>query len=179
MRCKAGTAIMFAVVGPPLKPNQKFMAVRGIPLPDSLSIRQPYIAVTPSRPIIPPSLQLKYIWSLIYNSSIRSSTDCDIKYHTDLWIARMRTGIVEAPKGRRSDFVINVIKVMYVLFWCPCVCCEIIIEAISLNSIEKFPDVDKLLMVVPINPIAQKIPTISNRHPHGNSSTQPYATKLD
>ena len=37
----------------------------------------------------------------------------------------------------------------------------------------EFPDADRLVEVVPLNPIAKQFPTISNCHPHRNSIAQP------
>ena len=84
----------------------------------------------------------------------------------------------EETTGIHSAFVINVVKVRYVLFRHPCVCCEIMIEAINSDLFQELPDADKLVVVVPLNPIAKQFPTIINNHHHSNSSTQPYPTTL-
>ena len=86
--------------------------------------------------------------------------------------------MVEALTCRHSDLVINVINVRYVLFQCPYFCCESTIESINRNLFQEFPDANKLVVVVPLNPIAKQFPKISNRRPHRNSSTQPYPTTL-
>ena len=134
--------------------------------------------VTTSPPIIPPSLQFNFLRRLMANSSSRRSSDCDIRYRADIWTARRRTGIVESPIGIHSAFIINVIKGRYVLLRHPSVCCKSIIEAISCNSFRELPDADKIVVVVPLNPIAKQFPTISNHHPNRNISTQPYPTAL-
>ena len=112
------------------------------------------------------------------NSSIRSSSNLGIRYNADIWIARRRTEIVGALTGRHSAFVIYFIKVRYVLFRNPCVCCEIIIESINSYLFQELPNADKLVVVVPLNPIGKQFPTIINSHPHSNSSTKPYPTTL-
>ena len=86
---------------------------------------------------------------------------------------RIRTGIVEDVTGIHSAFVINFIKGRYVIFWRPCVCCEIITEAIHIELFQEFTDPDKLVVVVPLNPVSKQFPKNSNRHPHRNSSTKP------
>ena len=104
------------------------------------------------------------------NISSWISSDCCIRYCADLLIARIRTGIVEDPSGRHSALVINFIKGRYVLFRRLCVCCEIIIEAIISYSFQELPDADKLVVLVPLDPIAKQFPTIINCRPHSNSS---------
>ena len=86
--------------------------------------------------------------------------------------------MVEAPTGRHSALFINFIKGRFVFYRRPCVCCDSIIEAINSDSFREFPDADKLVVVVPLNPISKHFPTISNLHPHGSSSKQPYPTTL-
>ena len=84
--------------------------------------------------------------------------------------------MVEYPTGRHSYFVINIIKVSYVLRRRPCVCFERITEAIHSDLFQEFPDANKLFAVVPFNPIAKQFTTIINIHTHINISTQPYPT---
>ena len=111
------------------------------------------------------------------NSSSRSSY-YDPWYRADIWTTRRRTGIFEFPTGRHSVFIINVIKLRYVLCRFPCVSCEIITESIHSKSFRDFPDSDKLVVVVPPNPIAKQFPSICNCRPRSNSSTQLYPTAL-
>ena len=63
------------------------------------------MTVTPIRPIIPPSLQFSFLLFRTANRSSQSSSDRYIQYRDDLWIARRRTGIVEAPTGRHGAFL--------------------------------------------------------------------------
>ena len=136
------------------------------------------MAVNHIRPIIPPSLQFNFLRSCMANSSSWSSSNSDIRYCDDLWIERIINGVVEYMTGIHSVFVINVIKGRYVIFLSSYVCCEIIIEAVNSDSFRESPDSNKLLLVVPLNPIAKTFPTIINRHPHSNISTKPYPTTL-
>ena len=131
MRCKAVMASLFIVVIPPPKPNWAVMAVPETPLQTSISISWPPITVTPIRPIIPPSLQFKSLWFHMVNIISRSSSDHYLQYHADLWIARIITGIFEAPTGRNSALVINFIKGRYFLWRIPCFCCESNIDSIG------------------------------------------------
>ena len=101
-----------------------------------------------------------FLWIRMANISSWSSSSRDIQYRADLWITRRITGIVESPTGRHSAFVINFIKWRYLIYRNPCVCFEIIIEAISSNSFEEFPNADKLVMVVPLKPIAKQFPKL-------------------
>ena len=132
--------------------------------------------VTPSHHIILPFLQLDSLRGRMTNISSWSSSDHDIRCCADLWIARRRTGIVEAQIGRHSSFIINFTKGRYILCGHPCVFCESIIEAINIDTFRESPDADKLVAVVPLNPIAKHFPTISHCYPHSDISTQPYPT---
>ena len=114
----------------------------------------------------------------MFNSSSLSSRNQDIQHLADIWIARRRTGMFEAPIGIQSAFFINAIKGRYVLCRNLCVCCEIIIKAISSDLFQQFPDADKLFVVVPLKPIVKQFPTISNCHTRSNGSTQPYPDTL-
>ena len=105
IKCKAVTEILFTVVGLPPKPNWTDIAITGTPLHTSLSIRQPSMSVTPIRTTIPPSLQLNLLRIRTTNISNWSSSDRDIWYRADLWIARKRTGIFESPTGIHSAFI--------------------------------------------------------------------------
>ena len=82
MRCKAVTAILFTLVGPTPKPNQTSIEVPYTPLWTYLSIGKPPIVVTPSRPIIPPSLLFNLFLSRMANIRSSSSSDHDPRYRS-------------------------------------------------------------------------------------------------
>ena len=84
MRYKSVTAILFTVVVPPPKLNRVAIAVPDAPLQTSLFIRQPPISVTPSLPIIPPSLLFSFLCSRMFNIISSSSRNCDLQYRADL-----------------------------------------------------------------------------------------------
>ena len=107
------------------------------------------------------------------NISSRISSNRDILYRANLLIVRRRPGKVDPLTVRHSDFVINVIKGRYVLCRRTCVFCENTTEAIHSDALQLFPYANKVVVVFPINPIAKQFPTISNCHPHINSSTKP------
>ena len=109
--------------------------------------------VTPNRPSIPTFIQSKFLWIRMANRSSRRSSDSDIQYRAYLWITRRRTGIVEYPTGIHSDFIINVINGRYFICQNPFVCCENITRAINIYWFLELTDANKLVVVVPLNPI--------------------------
>ena len=138
-----------------------------------ISIMQLPLIVTSSKPVISPSLFSFFFFGnmLISNRYLWGTVESHVGNSANCCRGRNTTGKMKCMASINCISIIDLIKGLYVLFLGPYIRWKIVVEAILSKSFREFSDTNQFVVVVFLNPITIKFPTISNSTSHRNCRT--------